>query len=156
MKFFSTNCFMTHVMNIIHESLSWEFITDEYIQDVPTKEQFVARFVGKFINPKKAPIEAIEGVYESLTDEQRKRVFYKCYLKAFLMQPNVRKLVDKIAGIPVEFIDPNKIPAELIEPVSKLQDVIREFVFYKHSVYKYEDRSKSLPRQSVTTVDTDS
>ena len=155
-KFFSTNCFMTHVMNIIHESLSWEFITDEYIQDVPTKEQFVARFVGKFINPKKAPIEAIEGVYESLTDEQRKRVFYKCYLKAFLMQPNVRKLVDKIAGIPVEFIDPNKIPAELIEPVSKLQDVIREFVFYKHSVYKYEDRSKSLPRQSVTTVDTDS
>ena len=58
----------------------------------------------------------------------------------------------KSKSIPVNV----KVGDGTITSVSKLQDVIREFVFYKHSVYKYEDRSKSLPRQSVTTVDTDS
>lgn len=155
-KFFAEDDFMVHVLNIVGEKNDWKFLTGDYIPEVPTKEQFVSRFVGKFRNPKKAPVKSIERVYESLDDEMRKRVFYKCYMRAFLVLPKIRKLLDTIANTHVQFIDPNKIVPELAEHVGRLQDLAVEFVNYKHSIYKYEDRSKSLPRAVITTADTDS
>ena len=72
------------------------------------------------------------------------------------MLPKIRKILEDIAHTSVQFIDPNKIVPELAENVGRLQDLAVEFVNYKHSVYKYEDRSKSLPRAVITTADTDS
>lgn len=155
-KFFAEDDFMVHILNIIGERNDWKFLTDDYIPEVPTKEQFISRFVGKFRSPRKAPVKSIERVYESLDDEMRKRAFYKCYMRAFLMLPKIRKILEDIAHTSVQFIDPNKIVPELAENVGRLQDLAVEFVNYKHSVYKYEDRSKSLPRAVITTADTDS
>ena len=155
-KFFAEDDFMVHVLNIVGEKNDWKFLTGDYVPEVPTKEQFVSRFVGKFRNPKKAPVKSIERVYESLDDEMRKRVFYKCYMRAFLMLPKIRKILEDIAHTNAQFIDPNKIVPELAEHVGRLQDLAVEFVNYKHSIYKYEDRSKSLPRAVITTADTDS
>ena len=77
-------------------------------------------------------------------------------MRAFLMLPKIRKILEDIAHASVQFIDPNKIVPELAENVGRLQDLAVEFVNYKHSVYKYEDRSKSLTRAVITTADTDS
>ena len=155
-KFFAEDDFMVHVLNIVDEKNDWNFLTDDYIPEVPSKEQFVSRFVGKFRNPRKAPVKSIERVYDSLDDEMRKRVFYKCYMRAFLMLPKIRKILEDIAHTNAQFIDPNKIIPELAESVGRIQNLAVEFVNYKHSIYKYEDRSKSLPRAVITTADTDS
>lgn len=155
-KFFGEDDFLVHVMNIMDEQNEWQFVTDDYIPETPTKKQFVARFAGKFLNKRKAPIATIEKVYEALNDEMRKRVFYKCYMRAFLMLPRIKEILNTIARTKVEFIDPNKIVPELSESITRLQALAIEFVNYKHSVYKYEDRSKSLPRAVITTADTDS
>ena len=155
-KFFSQDDFMTHIMNIVNEQPIWNFDTDKYIPEKITKKQFVKRFVKKFRFPRLASTESIEQVYDALNDELRKRVYYKCNIYEFLMMPEIKKLYQKISDTECEFIDPNKIPPDIMEYVNKLTDLMIEFVNYKYSVYKYEDRSKSLPRKVIIVSDTDS
>ena len=155
-KFFDENDFLTFVMNIVSEKTDWKFNTFDYIEIIPSKKEFVERFRTKFRFVRKAPIQTIENVYESLNEEMRVRVFYKCNMRAFLLQPKITKLIEKLAETKVEFIDPNKIVGDIAEPLAKLQELCIEFVNYKFSVYKYEDRSKSLPRSVIIVSDTDS
>lgn len=155
-KFFDENDFLTFVMNIVSEKTDWKFNTFDYIEIIPSKKEFAERFRTKFRFVRKAPIQTIENVYESLNEEMRVRVFYKCNMRAFLLQPKITKLIEKLAETKVEFIDPNKIVGDIAEPLAKLQELCIEFVNYKFSVYKYEDRSKSLPRSVIIVSDTDS
>jgi hypothetical protein len=62
-------------------------------------------------------------------------------------------LLSDIAYSDIEFIDPNEIPKELSDLVNVLTDMIVEIVGYKHSIFRYEDRTKYQPRAATPVMD---
>ena len=155
-KFFHVTEFLTFVTNIIHERSEWELGTFDVVDTVPSKHDFVARFMTKFGHETLADQELVENVYDALDEEMRVRVYYKANLRDFVTLPAVRAMFTKIVFKDVEFIDPNEIPDELKKPIDHLMSYLMEFVAYKHGVFRYEDRTRYQKRAVTLVLDTDS
>lgn len=155
-KFFHMNEFFNWVYNIIHEKKEWKYDTFDVTTKVPSKEKFVERYSNKFLHPSLCDVKMIEQMYDSLDDEMRIRVFYKSNLRGFLKLRKLSDLFGDIVCSDVEFIDPNEIPKELEKPIKKLTSMVIEFVGYKYSIFRYEDRTKYFNRAVAIVIDTDS
>lgn len=155
-KFFHMTEFFNWIYNITHEQHEWKFDTFDVVPFVPSREEYIERFLRKFGHETLADVTMIGQVYDYLSDELRIRTYYKANLKEFLMVRKVSDLYDDIANTDVEFIDPNKIPDELKKPLGKLTDMVIEFVGYRYSIFRYEDRTKYLKREICIVIDTDS
>lgn len=155
-KFFDMDEFFTWIYNIVHEESTWKYRTRDIISHYPTREEFVARYVNKFAQEDLADVEMIEAVYDSLDKDMRARVFYKANIRGFLMNRVPSAVYAEIAATDVSFIDPNKVPKELSKYVSELVEMTLEFVNYKYSIFRYEDRTRYQKRACVVVMDTDS
>lgn len=155
-KFFHMNEYFNWVYNIVHEQPEWEYDTFSIISIVPARDQFIERFRGKFGHEDLCNEEMIGQTYDYLDDELRIRVYYKANLREFLVQRRPSDMLTDIAEADVEFIDPNKIPEELRKPIKKLTELVMEFVGYKYSVFRYEDRTRYQKRKVAIVIDTDS
>lgn len=155
-KFYHMTEFFNWIYNITHEEPEWKFDTFEVVPYAPTREEYVERFLRKFGHETLADLDMIGSVYDSLSDEMRIRTYYKSNLKEFLLLRKTSDLYDEIANTDVDYVDPNKIPDELKKPLGKLTDLVMEFVGYKYSVFRYEDRTKYLKREICIVIDTDS
>ena len=147
------NEFFNWVYNIIHEKKEWEYDTFKITSKVPSKEKFVERYQNKFLHPSLCDVRMIEQMYDWLDDEMRIRVFYKANLRGFLSLRKISDLYSDIACSDVEFIDPNKIPKELEKPIKYLTSLVVEFVVYKYSMFRYEDRTKYFNRAVAIVID---
>ena len=154
-KFFLANEFYTWIYNITHEKPERKFKTWTYLPEV-TEEQFTRRYMNKMGTPDVIREEDVRQAYRSLNKEERARVYYKANLKEFLTLDHARSLLTKIAYSGITFIDPNEVPEELQKDVKKFVDIVVEFVGYKYSVFRYEDRTKYLSRAVTVVMDTDS
>lgn len=152
-KFFDMTEFFNWVTNIINESDDWRFDIDDVISIFPDKKRFIKRFVGKFIYENTADTKVIGNVYDSLSAKMAARVYYKANIREFLLNFRPMKLYSDIGATNIDFIDPNEIPAKLYEKVTLLTELVTEFVNYKHSMFRYEDRTKYLKRNVVTIMD---
>lgn len=155
-KFFHMTEFFTFINNIVHERPEWEFDTFDIVRVIPSRKQWVARFERKFGHESLCNVEQLGNVYDYLDDEMRVRTYYKANLREFLLLRKPMNLYGDIACEDVEFIDPNKIPAELKKAVSKLTDMVMEFVGYKYGIFRYEDRARYQKREIAIIMDTDS
>lgn len=155
-KFFHMTEFFTWVYNIIHEEPDWQYDAFEIIGIVPSRTQFIERYASKFGHESLMNLDQIGMVYDTLTDEQRIRVYYKANIREFLSLRKPSDLYSDIACSDVEFIDPNKIPDELKKQIDKLTNWIIEFVAYKYGVFRYEDRTRYQKRKVTIVIDTDS
>jgi len=155
-KFFNMDEFFTWVDHIINEQPEWKFNTYKCIDRIPSKKQFVKRFTNKFLHYSLYDKSMIEKVYDSLSEELMLRVYYKTNLREFLLNRKIANMFRKIAREDVEFINPNEIPEVLANRVVKLSDVLVEFINYRYSVFRYEDRTKYQKRANVVVMDTDS
>lgn len=155
-KFFQVSEFFNWVYNIVHEQPEWEFDTFDVIPIVPSRDEFIQRFMRKFGHESLANETIIGQVYDYLDDELRIRVYYKANLLEFLKWRRPSDLLRKIAFAKVEFVDPNKIPKEIEKPLEKLTNMVMEFVGYKYSIFRYEDRLKYQKRAVTILIDTDS
>ena len=155
-KFFNMNEFYNWVYNIVHESDNWVYNIMKIIPVIPSEDEFIERYRNKFGMEEAFNEEAIRMVYQNLEDELKLRVYYKANLKEFMQWNYPSVLISDIAYSDIEFIDPNEIPDGLIEPVNELVNMIVEIVGYKHSVFRYEDRTKYQPRAVTPVMDTDS
>lgn len=151
--FFHMTEFYTWIYNIIHEEPDWKYDAFDIVGIVPSRDQFVERYAGKFGHESLMNLDQIGLVYDALNDEQRIRVYYKANLREFLALRKPSDLYSDIACSDVEFIDPNKIPEELRGPVDKLTDWIIEFVGYKHGTFRYEDRTRYQKRKATIVID---
>lgn len=155
-KFFHMNEYFNWVYNIVHEQPEWEFDTFDIIPIVPSRNQFIDRFKSKFGHEDLCNEEMIGQTYDYLDDELRVRVYYKANLREFLMMRVPSDMLTDIAESDVEFVDPNKIPEELRKPIKKLTELVMEFVGYKYSIFRYEDRTRYQKRKVAIVIDTDS
>lgn len=156
-KFFNMDEFYTWVDHICSEKDSWKFDTMEIISIIPTREQFVDRFLSKFYHVQYADEKKIGMVYDSLSEELMIRLYYKANLRDFLMNAYPLILFGKISSMDMkpeeDFIDPNVVPGKLRPDVQKLVDLVIEFVVYKYSIFRYEDRTRYQKRKAIIVMD---
>lgn len=151
-KFFNMNEFFNWVYQITHERDSWKFDIMKIIPVIPSEDEFVERFRKKFGNDSFNEI-MVRQVYQGLSEEMILRVYYKANLREFMKWHYPSLLLSDIAYSKTEFIDPNNIPKELKDDVNILTDMIVEIVGYKHSIFRYEDRTKYQPRAATPVMD---
>ena len=155
-KFMNMDEFYIYINHIIDEQKEWKFDTMDVIDKVPSKKKFRERFVRKFYHHNLADVNAIDTLYDIVDDEMKCRLYYKSNLHEFMTNYKVYKLFEDIAFADIEFIDPNKIPPELMAPVGLVVELVTEFVNYKYSFFRYEDRTKYHRRYAIILMDTDS
>ena len=86
-------------------------------------------------------------------------------MQAFLLNRTPMKLFQTIAdtdvfinekGERVTFVNPNEVPKEIADTMDKLTGMIREFVNYKFSNFRYQDKARYSRRDVIKLSDTDS
>lgn len=156
-KFFDMDDFHHYIKNTVTEKDEWQFPIKLVVEFIPSKKEWVERFASKFLHPSLYDIDQINLVYDNLSPELRIRTFYKSNLRTFL-RSNIypRMLFDQIVNCKSEFIDPNDPPKEINEPLELLTAIVNEYVGYKHSHFRYEDRARYQKRSVVVVSDTDS
>lgn len=152
-KFFNNDEFFTWVNNIMAEEPLWKFSTDAVIDHYPTRKEFIKRFVSKFEPVTAADEDVIGAVYDYVSKEMAARIYYKANIREFLQNKAPMFMYADIASTDVPFIDPNKIPDKLKSDVDTLSDMVVEFVNYKYSVFRYEDRTRYQPRHVAVIID---
>lgn len=156
-KFFNMDEFHTFIQHIIGEKKDWHYDTFDVIDKVPSRKEWVHRFEHKFLHSSLYDSIQIEAVYDSLSDEMRARTYYKTNLREFLWRNRLlTEIFSDISETNVEFIDPNEIPEAIVDDVKHLTSLVTEFVNYRYSWYRYEDRARYQRRAVVVVADTDS
>lgn len=156
-KFFNMDEFHTMINHVISEKKDWKYDTFEIIRKVPSEKSWVRRFAGKFLHPSLCDEDQLARTYRGLNDEMRIRTYYKSNLREFLWRNRIpQDIFTDIADEDVEFIDPNKIPKEIKDDVKELGKLVTEFVVYKYSWFRYEDRARYQKRSTIIVADTDS
>ena len=51
------------------------------------------------------------------------------------------------------FVDPNKVPKEIKAPMDELSNLVREFVNYKFSNFRYQDKARYSKRRVIILSD---
>lgn len=161
-KFWNMDEFHTYINHIVNDRPNWEHETYEVIDRIPTRKQWVSRFVNKVIHESLCVPEQIERTYDGLSDEDRVRTFYMSNLRAFLLNRVPQDLFIEIAntdtfinkdGKAVPFADPNAVPSEIKVPMDQLSALVREFVNYKFSNFRYQDKARYSKRRVVILSD---
>lgn len=159
-KFFNMDEFYTWVDHICSEQDDWKFITNEIITIIPSKKQFVKRFKSKFYHEQFCDEDKIGKVFDGLDPELMVRVYYKANLREFLMNAYPMWTFGKISSANMkakdDFVDPNVIPEKIRPYVQLLVELVTEFVAYKYSIFRYEDRTRYQKRKAIIVMDTDS
>lgn len=156
-KFFTMNEFHTFMHHVVHEQPDWKFDTFEIIPAVPSEKTWVKRFESKFLHKTLYNHEQIVATYNGLSDEERIRTYYKCNLRMFLLDSRrAANLLDTLVNGPEEFVDPNKVPESMKKSMNEFTALVTEFVNYRYSWFRYEDRARYQRRSVVIVSDTDS
>lgn len=156
-KFMNMDEFYTYVNHIISEEPEWKFETFTVIDKIPSKQKFIKRFVRKFYNQSLCDITVLDNMYDHLSDEMIVRLYYKSNFHEFILDNKViYDLFVEIGNTNIDFTDPNHVPDELVEYVDAIVQFMAEFVAYKYSFFRYEDRTKYHRRSAVVIMDTDS
>lgn len=156
-KFFDMDEFHNFIQHIVNERKEWTFDTFDVIDRIPSKKDWVNRFEAKFLHPSLLDHEQIVLIYDSLSNEERARTFYKANIRDFISKNRMLvELFTDISETKVKFIDPNEVPDVIKDDVKLICALVTEFVNYKYSWFRYEDRARYQRRAVVTISDTDS
>lgn len=164
-KFWNMDEFHTYINHVVNDRKSWKFNTDDVIDRAPTRARWIERFSNKMIHETVCDMAQIEAVYDGLSDEDRIRTFYMSNIRDFMVNSVPMKWFQEIAdtdifldkdGKPVPFADPNDVPKEIKEPMDKLVSSVCEFVNYKFSNFRYQDKARYSKRRVAILSDTDS
>ncbi|MCM1230169.1 MAG: hypothetical protein NC489_08550 [Ruminococcus flavefaciens] len=154
-KFFDMDDFHHYIWNILHEETHIDVY--DVIEFIPNKKTWVKRFTDKFLHVSLYDQEQIELVYDSLTEPQIIRTYYKANLRDFFRYNRLpTMLMDRITNISEDFVDPNEPPEAIQDLLGQLNAIVTEFICYKHSFFRYEDRARYQKRAVVCVADTDS
>lgn len=96
-------------------------------------------------------------IITKLNQDQLDRLFYKNNLFAFIENPQVQQAIIYILQtLEAPFLNPNKPPKEIEEPLNVLYRLLFEFVYYKGQMIDKVDKMQSLMRSVSIIQDTDS
>ena len=152
-KFMNIDEFFTYVCNIISEKDSWRFDVYDVINIIPTKKMFLKRMKNKFKYKVDYDENLISSVWDSLSNEEKIRVYYKSNINDFLLNDKLIEIYANISLCGEDMIDPNDIPHVMLPYINLLTELTNEFVNYKHGIFRYEDRTKNEKRNVTPVMD---
>lgn len=135
-------------------------LSEDYSFDLETKEITDEMLHDKLLNTFKSPTEEdskmILRVINSISYEDKLKLYYKNNLYEFLEIPKMTKMLHKIFKKVNVFRDPNHIPDEIKDDLPKLWDYLHTYVMYDYPIYNRIYRLKFEQRMCTATIDTDS
>lgn len=131
-----------------------EKILDKEI-DIDTLTNYL---VGKFKNKQRGKLykSFIYNVLQNNDPKYYSRIYYKNNLLKFVENKYVLNLFKDIFNSVEEFKNPNEIPEVIKDKLEYLWKLIKEYVLYNYAVVDRIKKLKTIKRQAVLTVDTDS
>ena len=152
--FWNMDEFFSYILHVVKEKKEWKYDTYSIINKEPTKKQWVKRFTHKFLHYSLCDTSKVETVYDNLNSELRARTYYKSNLRGFLRDNWIPcTLIGDIAETDCEFINPNEVPKQIEDKVKYLNDLVVEFVNYKYSSIRYQDKARYERRKVVIVAD---
>lgn len=93
----------------------------------------------------------------NLSQDDINRIYYKNNLYAFLDNSSMTKALQYILmSLKSPYLEPGKVPAEVKVELDTLQDILREWVYYKYMYIDRIDRCDSMIKDVCAISDTDS
>lgn len=99
----------------------------------------------------------IYDIISNLSQQDINRLYYKNNLYAFLNNISMTKALKYILKeLETPFLDPNKVPNEIKVELDTLQDILKEYVYYKYMYIDRIDRCDNMIKNVCAISDTDS
>ena len=101
-------------------------------------------------------IEVIKKLLDNLSYNQLIKIYFKNNFLDMIDMSHVLSGLLNDVGIREDFNDPNEPPEDIVEPMDKMWDILKDWVFYDHIPIDRYERAMEDMREAVLTVDTDS
>lgn len=160
-KFGSLNEIITYIDHVIQERS--ERIYDDSVildRDITRTECFVKIMRTCGFNdyiPSTHDMEIVWDILLKIPQEDINRLFYKNNLYNFF---DNKVLTDSIRFILKEldapFLNPNKVPEEIMAALDEVYMMVKEYVYYSHQVIDKLGRAENMQRDVSIIIDTDS
>ncbi|ALN97896.1 putative B-family DNA-polymerase catalytic subunit [Bacillus phage vB_BpuM-BpSp] len=147
-EFRNTHDIVKYINNIINE----KYTINNYNLKNASKEDVLEFLFSKVTGEIKE--DKVASLISTLDQHQLNKLYYKNNFYKFLDNEEILNILEKT--INTDFLDANKPPKEVAEPVSNLWTILSEWVFYNYpNFYRFDQASKGK-KKSVLLVDTDS
>lgn len=131
----------------------------DYINYIPTDKEIIEYYMSKY-EGKENRVDvyaALVMIVNNCNSSQKIKLFYKNNLYGLLdNNDKVRNhIIDNIINNPIDYMDPYKIPEELVPAMDLAWNIIEEFVYLKDyiiydKVYKYNNHKRKVVMYSDT------
>ena len=115
------------------------------------------RLKGKFFDQSMCEDKILNKILKNLDQENLNRIYYKSNFYNFIL--NSEKAIEIFLSIftsNVDFTTPNNAPSEIVDKLNKLTSAFLEYVHYNYPTINRTLRLKTMKRNCVVVVDTDS
>lgn len=159
-KFGSLNEIITFIDHVVEEKKERKFFDKDILDnDVDVESVFMKLMSGCGYNwfPDETDCTLVWNLIHTLSQEDLNRIYYKNNLFELFKNGKPSALIVKILKeLDSPFLDPNSPPKEIDDDLSKLVDIIYEFVYYHYMIIDKTERVEVMPREAVLITDTDS
>ena len=155
-KFMNMDECLLFINNIVKEKDIRKKDDSKWVKNKNINDVF-DRLKGKFFDQSMCEDKILNKILKNLDQENLNRIYYKSNFYNFIL--NSEKAIEIFLSIftsNVDFTTPNDAPSEIVDKLNKLTSAFLEYVHYNYPTINRTLRLKTMKRNCVVVVDTDS
>lgn len=155
-KFMNMDECLLFINNIVKEKDIRKKDDSKWVKNKNTNDVF-DRLKSKFFDQSMCEDKILNKILRNLNQENLNRIYYKSNFYNFIL--NSEKAIEIFLSIftsNVDFTTPNDAPSEIVDKLNKLTSAFLEYVHYNYPTINRTLRLKTMKRNCVVVVDTDS
>ena len=155
-KFMNMDECLLFINNIVKEKDIRKKDDSKWVKNKNTNDVF-DRLKSKFFDQSMCEDKILNKILKNLDQENLNRIYYKSNFYNFIL--NSEKAIEIFLSIftsNVDFTTPNDAPSEIVDKLNKLTSAFLEYVHYNYPTINRTLRLKTMKRNCVVVVDTDS
>ena len=155
-KFMNMDECLLFINNIVKEKDIRKKDDSKWVKNKNINDVF-DRLKSKFFDQSMCEDKILNKILRNLNQENLNRIYYKSNFYNFIL--NSEKAIEIFLSIftsNVDFTTPNDAPSEIVDKLNKLTSAFLEYVHYNYPTINRTLRLKTMKRNCVVVVDTDS
>lgn len=155
-KFMNMDECLLFINNIVKEKDIRKKDDSKWVKNKNINDVF-DRLKSKFFDQSMCEDKILNKILKNLDQENLNRIYYKSNFYNFIL--NSEKAIEIFLSIftsNVDFTTPNDAPSEIVDKLNKLTSAFLEYVHYNYPTINRTLRLKTMKRNRVVIVDTDS
>ena len=155
-KFMNMDECLLFINNIVKEKDIRKKDDSKWVKNKNINDVF-DRLKGKFFDQSMCEDKILNKILKNLDQENLNRIYYKSNFYNFIL--NSEKAIEIFLSIftsNIDFTTPNDAPSEIVDKLNKLTSAFLEYVHYNYPTINRTLRLKTMKRNCVVIVDTDS